>query len=56
MLWRKFGSSVSETSLVRFFSLIGDTNLDTLKSFNHIKGNTENIAVSCGQTVIAQYL
>ena len=56
MLWRKFGSSVSEISLVRFFSLSGDTNLDTLKSFNHIKGNTKNIGVSCGQTVIARYL
>ena len=56
MLWRKFGSSVSEISLVKFFNLVGDTNLDTLKSSNHIKGNTENIAVSCGQTVIAQYL
>ena len=56
MLWRKFGSSVSEISLVRFFNLVGDTILDTLKSSNHIKGNTESIAVSCGQTVFAQYL
>lgn len=38
------------------FSLVGDTNLDTLKYFNYIKSNTENIAVSCGQTMIAQYL